>query len=133
MWNRPNYSSADRETLIERITQLENEAGMGFSTHPRYNLTGYENAILGVLLNAKAAVITKEYVFDALYGMDDDMPGQKILDVWICKLRKKLAPYDIAIQTAWGRGWYIEPEDRAKILALAEQAKPELEVEGVAA
>lgn len=50
-----------------------------------------------------------------MYGMHDDPPVPKILDVWLCRLRRKLRAHDIEIQTIWGRGWYMEPEDRAKV------------------
>jgi hypothetical protein len=39
----------------------------------------------------------------ALFSTDADDPfGGKILDVWICKMRKKLKPYGIEIKTRWG-------------------------------
>jgi hypothetical protein len=38
----------------------------------------------------------------ALFSTDADDPfGGKILDVWICKMRKKLKPYGIEIRIRW--------------------------------
>lgn len=115
-FERPNYASISREDAIERIVQLEDVMGLGLAAefHPRYNLSNVEAAFLGVLASSRG-VCTKEHAYTLLYGMHDDPPGPKILDVWLCKLRKKLAGLDISIQTIWGRGWYLEDEDRAKV------------------
>lgn len=113
----PNYSEMDRDVLIERILQLEEQGGVRFETHPRYGLTQYEQAMLGILVSRKE-VVSKDQVYTLLYGMHDDPPEQKILDVWVCRLRQKLKPYDITIHTVWGRGWFIDPEDKQKVNAM---------------
>ena len=51
-----------------------------------------------------------------------------LVDVFICKIRKKLEKHSIAITTVWGKGYTLENEDRVKInsiidLYLAEQTK----------
>jgi DNA-binding response OmpR family regulator len=113
----PNYSSIDIETALERIRQLEESAGLGFAVHPRYGLTKTEEMLLGLIV-ACPAVLTKDHAYTVLYGMHENPPLEKILDVYISKLRKKLRALNIQIETAWGRGWYIEPAERAKALAL---------------
>jgi DNA-binding response OmpR family regulator len=114
---RPNYSSIDREILIERIRQLEDEAGLNLEFHPRYNFTETEAAMLGLLVTYKG-VITRERAYTFLYGMRADTPGERILDVYICRLRSKLGAEGIHIGTSWGRGWYLDDEDRAKVNAM---------------
>ena len=53
----------------------------------------------------------------ALYW-DKDEPGEeKIIDVLVCKIRKKLKPYGIDIKTHWGRGYYLPPRSGAGIAA----------------
>ena len=53
-------------------------------------------------------VLTKEAFLNHLYGGMDE-PEMKIIDVFICKLRRKLsdagAPNVIA--TVWGRGYMV--------------------------
>lgn len=67
-------------------------------------LTPKEYAVLELLGLRQGHIQTKEMILNQLYGGMDE-PEIKIIDVFICKLRKKLPP-DI-IQTAWGRGYVI--------------------------
>jgi two-component system cell cycle response regulator CtrA len=72
------------------------------------HLTGKEYAILELLVLRKGMVLTKEAFLNHLYGGMDE-PEMKIIDVFICKLRKKLAQAgaDGLIGTVWGRGYMI--------------------------
>jgi two-component system cell cycle response regulator CtrA len=83
------------------------------------HLTGKEYAILELLALRKGVVLTKEVFLNHLYGGIDE-PEVKIIDVFICKLRKKLATAGGAdlIGTVWGRGYVLrEPSDRAEMWA----------------
>jgi two-component system cell cycle response regulator CtrA len=69
----------------------------------------------------KGTTLTKEMFLNHLYGGMDE-PEIKIIDVFICKLRKKLANASGGkdyIETVWGRGYVLrEPsEDKARISA----------------
>jgi two-component system cell cycle response regulator CtrA len=69
-------------------------------------LTGKEYAMLELLALRKGMTLTKEMFLNHLYsGMDE--PELKIIDVFICKLRKKLVQTCGAnfIETVWGRGY----------------------------
>ncbi len=72
------------------------------------HLTGKEYSILELLVLRKGMVLTKEAFLNHLYGGMDE-PEMKIIDVFICKLRKKLAVAgaDNLIGTVWGRGYMI--------------------------
>ena len=72
-------------------------------------LTTKEYAILELLVLRKGSILSKEVFLNHLYGGMDE-PELKIIDVFVCKLRKKLA--DIAggtnyIATVWGRGYKL--------------------------
>ncbi len=71
-------------------------------------LTGKEYSILELLVLRKGMVLTKEAFLNHLYGGMDE-PEMKIIDVFVCKLRKKLAQagVDNMIGTIWGRGYMI--------------------------
>ncbi len=71
-------------------------------------LTGKEYAILELLVLRKGAVLTKDAFLNHLYGGMDE-PEAKIIDVFICKLRKKLsfAGAGHLIGTVWGRGYML--------------------------
>jgi two-component system cell cycle response regulator CtrA len=83
------------------------------------HLTGKEYAILELLVLRKGMVLTKEMFLNHLYGGMDE-PEMKIIDVFICKLRKKLATVgvDNIIGTVWGRGYMIrEPSQHSELVA----------------
>jgi len=76
-------------------------------------LTGKEFALLELLVLRKGMLLSKEAFLNHLYGGVDE-PEAKIIDVFVCKLRKKLAQAgaDNMIGTEWGRGYMIrEPAD----------------------
>ena len=83
----------------------------------RVHLTGKEYAMLELLSLRKGTTLTKEMFLNHLYGGMDE-PELKIIDVFICKLRKKLAHAcsgDNYIETVWGRGYVLrDPEDKAE-------------------
>ena len=72
------------------------------------HLTGKEYAVLELLTLRKGVVLTKEAFLNHLYGGMDE-PEVKIIDVFICKLRKKLATAGAPelIGTVWGRGYVL--------------------------
>jgi two-component system cell cycle response regulator CtrA len=73
------------------------------------HLTGKEYSILELLSLRKGTTLTKEMFLNHLYGGIDE-PELKIVDVFICKLRKKLATAtrgDQYIETVWGRGYVL--------------------------
>lgn len=75
----------------------------------RVNLTGKEYQILELLTLRKGTTLTKEMFLNHLYGGMDE-PELKIIDVFICKLRKKLTEAiggDHNIETVWGRGYVL--------------------------
>jgi len=83
------------------------------------HLTGKEYSILELLSLRKGTTLTKEMFLNHLYGGIDE-PEVKIIDVFICKLRKKLTGAtggENYIETVWGRGYVLrEPQ--------AEEAAP---------
>jgi two-component system, cell cycle response regulator CtrA len=80
------------------------------------HLTGKEYQILALLALRQGSTLTKEMFLNHLYG-DLDEPEVKIIDVFVCKLRKKLANASGGldyIETVWGRGYALrEPIMRA--------------------
>jgi two-component system cell cycle response regulator CtrA len=80
----------------------------------RVHLTGKEYQMLELLSLRKGTTLTKEMFLNHLYGGMDE-PELKIIDVFICKLRKKLANASSGknyIETVWGRGYVLrEPAE----------------------
>jgi two-component system cell cycle response regulator CtrA len=87
----------------------------------RVNLTRKEYQMLELLSLRRGTTITKEMFLSQLYGGMDE-PEIKIIDVFMCKVRKKLAEASNGkdyIETVWGRGYLLrEPEEvKAKMSA----------------
>ena len=80
------------------------------------HLTGKEYQMLELLSLRKGTTLTKEMFLNHLYGGMDE-PELKIIDVFICKLRKKLSHAcggDNYIETVWGRGYVLrDPHEEA--------------------
>lgn len=78
-------------------------------------LTGTEYKILELLMKRKGITLAKTSFLNAIYnGMDE--PELKIIDVFVCKIRKKLSDINPIggsyIETIWGRGYVLrEPDD----------------------
>ncbi|MCC5992365.1 MAG: response regulator transcription factor [Rhodobacteraceae bacterium] len=89
------------------------------------HLTGKEYQMLELLSLRKGTTLTKEMFLNHLYGGMDE-PELKIIDVFICKLRKKLAEAtggENYIETVWGRGYVLRdpvaPESVRPVKALS--------------
>ena len=89
----------------------------------RVHLTRKEYQMLELLSLRKGMPLTKEMFLNHLYGGMDE-PELKIIDVFICKLRKKLANASSGknfIETVWGRGYVLrEPSDEDARIPAAE-------------
>ena len=82
----------------------------------KLHLTGKEYQMLELLALRKGSTLTKEMFLNHLYG-DLNEPDAKIIDVFICKIRKKLINASGGrdyIETIWGRGYALrEPAEQA--------------------
>lgn len=88
------------------------------------HLTGKEYQMLELLSLRKGTTLTKEMFLNHLYGGMDE-PELKIIDVFICKLRKKLAEATGGqnhIETVWGRGYVLRDPAPAEATPLAASA-----------
>ncbi len=83
------------------------------------HLTGKEFGILELLSLRKGTTLTKEMFLNHLYGGMDE-PELKIIDVFVCKLRKKLSTAcngENYIETVWGRGYVLRDPSPAEGMA----------------
>lgn len=107
------------ETLRERVRQLEDALVPDAATVPiEWQLTSSEARLFAFLTTREVA--TKTAIMQALYSdRPDEDPEIKIVDVFICKLRKKVKPFGVDIETVWGRGYTLHdrPTYQARIAA----------------
>lgn len=108
----------ENDDLRERIAHLEAALGMNINPHVVLGLTPHEAAIFGILVERGSA--TRDQIMHALYALrhDGEEPEVKIVDVLVCKARKKLQRFSISIETVWGQGYRMSAEcrDRARKL-----------------
>lgn len=101
--------------LDTRVVEVD-----GNSVH----LTNKEYAILELLAMRKDTVITKEMFLNHLYSSMDE-PEIKIIDVFVCKLRKKLSEASGGvnyIETVWGRGYMLKDYEENHGVSLQEES-----------
>lgn len=101
-------------------TPLEQEEALRGACSRFFRATPLETAMLATLLRRDQ--ITKEQLHMVIEqnrptpGQDETNP--KMVDVMICKLRKKLRPHDVTIETMWGTGYLIPAADRDRAFQL---------------
>jgi DNA-binding response OmpR family regulator len=103
----------------DRIAELEALLGTrGQELPPAIGLTRKQVELLGYLMLRNFAADAGAYA--ALYGgmPECDQPDIKILQVQVCKMRAKLAPFGIKIDRRLGQGYYLTAENKAKVRAL---------------
>lgn len=71
-------------------------------------LTGKEMELVLLLKNAWPRVVGKDHLCASLYRTEADEAQQKIVDVFVCKLRKKIEGVGITIETARGDGFRLQ-------------------------
>ncbi len=107
-------------TLRVGALQLNLESREVLVSGQPIHLTGKEYAMLELMVLRKGTVLTKEAFLNHLYGGMDE-PEVKIIDVFICKLRKKLAQAGAGevIGTVWGRGYTVRDQAAPSVPSVA--------------
>ncbi|MDR3515690.1 MAG: response regulator transcription factor [Azospirillaceae bacterium] len=95
----------------------------------RLRLSHREHAIFQVLALNAGRVVSKEHIYGTVYGLSDSDPMEKVIDVYICKLRKKIAATTGCaryIETIYGRGYKLEApaEDQQAFPAAMADCQP---------
>ena len=100
------------EKIVSSDLNLYKKDGLDFNfnenifyvDNKNIDLTRTETKILYYLIKNKSQVITKELLFDFVWGIDDEFIDQNTLSVNISRIRNKLKPYD-SIETVFGVGY----------------------------
>ena len=114
--------SASGRMLKVGPLSIDMTTGEAYINEGRIHLTKKENDLLLLLARRKGSLVSRDQMMDALYSASpDDAPERKIIDVFICKIRKKLNDLAVdhpilgsVIETVWGRGYRLmnyAPED----------------------
>lgn len=96
----------ENEELREKVRQLEELCGFRLHVPVEFGLTDAEGRLFGHMVKAEA--VTKDGAMAVLYGhRPNEVPEIKIVDVFICKMRKKLLKFNVEIETIWGQGYRL--------------------------
>lgn len=114
----PGANRDNRLTLL--TSSLQTDEQLQIACARVFKATRLEAALLAVML--KRNTITKKQLHQVV-EQNRPSPGmpeteEKIVDVVICHLRKKLKPHDLMIETIWGIGYMIPLSHREKAVAL---------------
>lgn len=117
---RRSQGHAQSEIKTGKITVNLDARTVNIDNQPLH-LTGKEYGIIELLSLRKGTTLTKEMFLNHLYGGMDE-PEVKIIDVFICKLRKKIekaAGGESYIETVWGRGYVLRDPNEGQQQASA--------------
>ncbi|MBV8175412.1 MAG: response regulator transcription factor [Verrucomicrobia bacterium] len=110
---------ADSESSIRTgMLVVDLDARVVLGDQQRVHLTGKEYAIFELLNLRKGATVTKRMFLDHLYS-GTHAPKIKIIDVFVCKLRKKLAQVTGGkhyIETVWGCGYVLRDPGKMPVI-----------------
>jgi DNA-binding response OmpR family regulator len=113
-------STARANRVVISGTPIDTDEGMKCACVRYFKASPLEAGMLTLLL--KRDEVTKEqlhHVIETTRGIGKVPTEIKMVDVMICKLRKKLKdPHDITIKTMWGLGYYMEHPERDRTLKL---------------
>ncbi len=112
---RRSYGHASESVLVGELTAYFDGRDPVVSG-ARIKLSKREHSIFQHLALNSNKVISKNAIYDAVYGMSADQPFDKVIDVYICKLRKKISAAAASgshyIETVHGRGYKLSaPEE----------------------
>ncbi|HTK34577.1 MAG TPA: winged helix-turn-helix domain-containing protein [Caulobacteraceae bacterium] len=114
------------EEAEEAVRQLRGAFG-GEPAEPlelprAWRLTAAERQICRLLLSRTQLTLAGYMALRELEAGAAGAPQDKVFNVLISKLRKKLRPFGVEIETVWGEGYRIDPAQRRAILALEHPA-----------
>src|SRR3954447_23452497 len=123
---RPGWLPMVTKTQLvrDRVEELERVLGVDRSLTSRLrDVFGLEpglSPILGMLM--KRTFVSHSSLYTVLYAgrPECDWPSAKVMDVQICKLRRKLRKHGVSIETRWGEGWSMTMADKAKVRTVIE-------------
>jgi len=112
---------AEVDDLEDKVMRMSDDLGYKLPAPLWLDLTEAESNMFMMLIKNK--VCSKEALLNGMcsYRSVDEMPELKIVDVIICRIRKKVAEHGIDIVTVWGSGYAISQEGKNRYAELAEK------------
>lgn len=93
--------------IADGNVRVDEDAGLVVGQGRVASLARAEFDLFLALWSARPRMLTKEQLLKATSGLGYDDREIKIVDVFVCKARKKLAAVGVEIETVWGQGYRI--------------------------
>jgi DNA-binding response OmpR family regulator len=103
---------SELQRALDRIEELEGLLGINLKLPNEFGLTPTEMRCVGAIV--RRGIVNQEAIYTAIYGSrpESQQPDMKIIDVYICKARKKMASKGFALKNNFGVGYYFDAGDR---------------------
>ena len=102
---------ADRTAEVRLADLVYNaQAGLAQVGEARLDLTRREFALLGMFVRQRGIVLSKERLLEGLYSFDDPDVGLNAIELYVARLRKKLAGSRVEIRTLRGLGYRLDAD-----------------------
>lgn len=101
------------QSLPPDLLAIDRDAGIVVGNGRFAHLTNQEFRIFEALYDSNGRVQSKEQLLRAIAPLVDDEPEIKIVDVFVCKIRKKINGLGISIDTAWARGYRMNRKEQS--------------------
>lgn len=98
-----------------------------------FGLTGKEAMIFSIIMARPIARKEEVMAWYVSEYAEADIPDPKIVDVFVCKLRKKAKLYGIDVQTKWGEGYFMTEATKAQVRKILKDEQGELQHDKFAA
>ena len=118
------------ETQAEVIAQLQATLAPHYGFEAIGRFSPQEEIVLAAIVRFDIA--TFEQIYQGLYAgrYGRDTPDDNIVKVHVCRIRPKLAPHGIVIESWYGRGYRMAPESKARLRALIDSRSTPMQDEG---
>lgn len=117
----------EREAEISVLKEATSHRNLALLVPASWRITSTEARMVAALVSSGNLIMTKDQLMQNLYGDRQEEPESKIIDVFVCKLRKKLSMVEeldgqeVLIETVWGRGYRFPPAVRAIVIKAMQQ------------
>ncbi|MHB2265837.1 winged helix-turn-helix domain-containing protein [Aliihoeflea sp. PC F10.4] len=99
---------------IDDALRIDEAAGIIVNAGQFAVLTPQEKTLFQKLRSAGGRLVTRQSLLEELYQLEAHEPEIKIVDVYVCKIRRKLKPLGLTILTEWGKGYRFVPVTERK-------------------
>ena len=110
------------DTLREEVRQLKQMLGISgrFVYPPQLKLSPATGKLYGLLMQRE--VVSKDTAMRALYfDRPGDVPGDRIIHMFVFRLRGELAQVGVEVKKKWREGYYLEAKDKARLKELTKR------------